>query len=262
MAFKPVAWAYKNERLGGNKLLVLTCLALYANEDGGDVYPSVATISKETGLSRRTVQRVLGELQRERWIKTARPSKANKMTKNVGRCFQLNYKRLKPQGCHTDAGVTVTRVSNETPEGRHSDAQTIHKPIHSDIDSADGFSAWWQHYPKKVAKKAAQRAWSKLKPDAELQAEIMADTISRDWPKESRFVLHPATYLNGARWEDEKPVEVIENGTKTRKRGSAVDQVRDAGKDWLTEQQRQRSGFDNSKVIEGRFTRGQEPDPE
>lgn len=283
MAFEPIAWAFKNGRLGGSELLVLTCLALYANADGRDIYPSVATIARETGLSRRQVQRVLRRLEEDRWIVQARPNKATETYRNIGRCFALNYKRLRPQGRHGDAGDTMTRGDINDTEGRHHDALSIHYPSKVSItpgeqtemipkpDPLEGFDLWWKHYPRKVAKKAAQRAWKAAKPDAALREIIMADTITREYPDEARYILHPATYLNGARWEDEKPpsAEGVSRGTTTKahKPKSAVDRVRDAGEEWLDEQERERqarsaTGSGDGKIIEGVFTRQPDGEPE
>jgi len=69
------------------------------------------------------------------------------------------------------------------------------------------FDQFWTTYPRKEAKKRAQDAWSKLKPDAGL-AKIMLDALelhkrSRKWQSESEFIPYPATWINERRWEDE-----------------------------------------------------------
>lgn len=69
------------------------------------------------------------------------------------------------------------------------------------------FAKFWQAYPRKVAKVAALRAWMKLTPgDAQLE-DMLADVLDRcrspDWLKDNgAYIPHPATYLNGKRWED------------------------------------------------------------
>lgn len=69
------------------------------------------------------------------------------------------------------------------------------------------FAKFWQAYPRKVAKVAAHRAWMKLTPgDAQLE-DMLADVLDRcrspDWLKDNgAYIPHPATYLNGKRWED------------------------------------------------------------
>lgn len=70
------------------------------------------------------------------------------------------------------------------------------------------FEVFWSVYPKKKAKSDALKAWSKLKPAPELLASILkaidVQKKSPDWLKENgKFIPHPATWLNGRRWEDE-----------------------------------------------------------
>jgi hypothetical protein len=71
----------------------------------------------------------------------------------------------------------------------------------------DAFDEFWSFVPRKTAKAAARKSYEKaLKRVASgtiLQA--MKDYAShlRCNGTESRFILHAATWLNGARWEDE-----------------------------------------------------------
>ena len=74
----------------------------------------------------------------------------------------------------------------------------------------DGFALFWQEYPRKAAKAAALKAWKKLNPSPELVERIIAHVRdhkrSPDWLKDGgQFVPHPATFLNGQRWEDDIP---------------------------------------------------------
>ena len=71
------------------------------------------------------------------------------------------------------------------------------------------FEEFWSAYPKKKAKEAAKKAWLKLKPDETLGKEIIQAVTesakTKDWLKENgKYIPHPATYLNGKRWEDER----------------------------------------------------------
>lgn len=74
----------------------------------------------------------------------------------------------------------------------------------------DGFALFWQEYPRKAAKAAALKAWQKLNPSPELVERIIAHVRdhkrSPDWIKDGgQFVPHPATFINGRRWEDDIP---------------------------------------------------------
>ena len=74
----------------------------------------------------------------------------------------------------------------------------------------DGFALFWQEYPRKAAKAAALKAWQKLNPSPDLVERILDHVRdhkrSPDWLKDGgQFVPHPATFLNGRRWEDDIP---------------------------------------------------------
>jgi hypothetical protein len=75
--------------------------------------------------------------------------------------------------------------------------------------SAPGFDDFWQRYPLHVGKQAARKAWAKLGPSPPLGQIVDALAWQRDLPRwreeGGRYVPHPATYLNGRRWEDERP---------------------------------------------------------
>ena len=71
----------------------------------------------------------------------------------------------------------------------------------NDIDPA--FNEFWAMYPRKTAKAAAVKAWKKIKPQhiPKLMYALLEHKATWLDPK---FIPHPATWLNGSRWEDEK----------------------------------------------------------
>ena len=69
------------------------------------------------------------------------------------------------------------------------------------------FDEFWDAYPKKVSKKNAEKAYAKLKPDEQTQARILdavnAAKNSDAWLRDNgQYIPHPATWLNGERWND------------------------------------------------------------
>ena len=67
-----------------------------------------------------------------------------------------------------------------------------------------------------MAKEAAGKAWGKLKSTPELLNTILADIGRRiktgEWRREEKkYILYPARYLKGNRWEDETETEEVEN---------------------------------------------------
>lgn len=71
------------------------------------------------------------------------------------------------------------------------------------------FMAWYAHYPRKVARKAAEKAWNKCSLHEKRRA--IRDTRDKqrgardpDWTRDGgKFIPHPATYLNQGRYDDE-----------------------------------------------------------
>lgn len=85
---------------------------------------------------------------------------------------------------------------------------SLQKPRSSRDDLAEPFRLFWQGYPRKVSKTEAEKAYRKLKPDAALQATLLAAVAlqakSQEWTKDGgQFVPHAATWLNQRRWEDQ-----------------------------------------------------------
>ena len=70
------------------------------------------------------------------------------------------------------------------------------------------FSLFWERYPKKLAKRDAEKAFAKINPDEKLFNLILEKLElykqSEAWLKDGgQFIPYPATWLNGRRWEDE-----------------------------------------------------------
>jgi hypothetical protein len=71
----------------------------------------------------------------------------------------------------------------------------------------EGFTTFWTAYPRKCNKIQAERAYRRLRPSTSVLECILADVAAKrrqdDWRREGgRYIPHPATYLNGRRWED------------------------------------------------------------
>ncbi|MBM3571192.1 MAG: hypothetical protein FJX52_02365 [Alphaproteobacteria bacterium] len=68
---------------------------------------------------------------------------------------------------------------------------------------------FWLLYPRRVAKQDAQKAWSKLTEAERMAALIAVATWRRVWLDRGdlQYVPYAASWLRGARWEDEIPPE-------------------------------------------------------
>lgn len=74
---------------------------------------------------------------------------------------------------------------------------------------AADFEAWWQHYPRKVGKSAAAKAYTKA--HKAVGPFVLATGLRNalaEWQAartEGQYLPHPATWLNQGRWADEHP---------------------------------------------------------
>lgn len=68
------------------------------------------------------------------------------------------------------------------------------------------FERFWGMYPRRLARKDAERAWRKIPPFKYQDVMTALKGHVRMWEQkgtEKQFIPYPASWLNGARWEDE-----------------------------------------------------------
>lgn len=109
--------------------------------------------------------------------------------------------------------VILANPEETQSKPRETQTKANHNQNHN--STSVGFTEFWQAYPRKVGKGAAQKAWDKLKPDLDSVLAALAWQTKQDaWTKDGgQFIPHPGTYLNQRRWEDEKP---LDNSNATR----------------------------------------------
>ena len=182
-------------------------------DDSGRCWPSVETIAAKCGMSERGVRNCLRSLEGMGVLTSEqRPGRST--------VYVLTYPGTRCPPEHGAPRNTVPPPRNDvppTPEPGAGGAEpgaprTIknHKLTNNEPKepSPDGrFGMFWDAYPKKVAKAAAEKAWAKLCPDQPLFDQIMsglaAATQSESWNKDGgQFIPHAATWLNGKRWTD------------------------------------------------------------
>lgn len=72
------------------------------------------------------------------------------------------------------------------------------------------FQTFWELYPRKVAKKAAEKSWQRLSQLEKEEALKALPNHIKYWQlkqTEKEFIAHPATWLNQGRWDDEIDLE-------------------------------------------------------
>jgi hypothetical protein len=116
----------------------------------------------------------------------------------------------------SNARVTASNASNDivsvsvsaavsAPESK--DPEIVTSPSARDGVGvySSHFLTFWMSYPRKVGKGDAWKAWKRLRPELpDVLRAIANQRVTPDWRKDNgAFIPHPATWLNGRRWEDE-----------------------------------------------------------
>lgn len=85
-------------------------------------------------------------------------------------------------------------------------AAEVRAIIAETANASTPFDDFWLLYPKRWAKKDARKAWDRIDPSLHNRIFIALVRWRQVWRnKEVEFLPHPATWLNGERWEDELP---------------------------------------------------------
>lgn len=85
-------------------------------------------------------------------------------------------------------------------------------------DPLDRFDEFWDTYAKKVNRKAAEGKWrlamkrAGVTPDLLIESARAYVTWERANNEGGRFIMDPARWLNGHRWEDERPARQAAQG--------------------------------------------------
>ncbi len=110
----------------------------------------------------------------------------------------------------TGINLESSRILANPLEGSSGDQGSRIKALH-------GFDVFWETYDKKISRLQAERAWKKIKITEELLETIQ--DAAREYVKstpDKSYRKHPATWLNGACWNDEviKPMPTIQKPEK------------------------------------------------
>lgn len=114
------------------------------------------------------------------------------------KCHASVIRILKKEGAYKGLGRVLQGRKDKVKEkdkDKGKEKETVY---------TDDFLEFYKEYPKKVGKQEAFKAWKKIKEPGKL-IPLMIRGIreqKRSWT-DPKFIPHPATWLNGKRWEDE-----------------------------------------------------------
>ena len=214
MSIRVMTQVWDSGQYSGSKLLLLLALADFAHDDGDNIYPTVDTLVQKTRCDRRTVQRNLRQLEGEGAIRLVRPASRHGPAE-----YQIGAAFCRPSG---DEGryPVPSGAASDANQGRRDAAQTVIKePLKEPLketknarerarvkDLKEEFGEWYQHYPRKVARGAAEKAFATVWREGAELADLIAGAkryAAQVAGKETEYIKHPATWLNAECWLDE-----------------------------------------------------------
>ena len=133
---------------------------------------------------------------------------------NFNKLIELGFLDAAPGRRRDDANVTPDGSHGDAPEKRRVEKNNAHEHAQmltqheqeKNLDKAQMlFDEFWSHYPNKVGKKRATKAFANL-PRKDQLAALSDIKSGRFANADKKFVPHPTTYLHGERWNDESAV--------------------------------------------------------
>jgi len=188
------------DKLNSSEFRVFLCLLSYANRTSGKAWPSYNTIQGCTGISRATIARAMASLKEKGLVEVVGGN-------NGVQVVTLNMDWEGWSQNEMGGGLNLRRggSQNETQQIRRQvlDNKTPLTPL-----EGGRFEEFWKAYPKKQAKKPAQKVFTSLKITDDMFRDLMAGLQAlketEQWMKDGgKYVPLPVTFLRQERWTDE-----------------------------------------------------------
>jgi hypothetical protein len=185
---------------------VFMLMASCASDDGSGIWMSKANMAADLEMGRRTVQVAIDAM-----IEIGILKEAGKKTCKNG--FTVEYLI----DVAALEALPSTRAGGAHVQERHvpraGDARQDVQEMHTNLpltfkepsNTAPAFDEFWAMWPNKVSKGDALTAWKKLKADEKRRVVEVCASWFAAWRKANPELspIHPATFLNKRRWEDE-----------------------------------------------------------
>jgi DNA-binding transcriptional MerR regulator len=219
----------------------------------GQLFTCAEQLSKDTGVSVSQVKKALSLFKKLGQIDTQKISnKGNLIT-------LLNYDKWQENSEPVTEPVTE-RVNEPVQLNTDAECSNISEPLLELVAELDAelqsnkvnkidiytpltpqlaFKIFWAYYPKKSSKKPAMSKFLKLvresKDTNQFLITVLTNILQRyklqpsNWKSGNQFCLHPSTYLNQARYEDEILHEESNNEINTKSSQAKSQRVRSVG---------------------------------
>lgn len=200
--------------MGPYQVAVYAALRSFADR-GGECWPSYQTLASRAGISEKKVRLVLSELRDEGWIGwVSRRKDDGSLASNLYSIYGVRSGTPGGEGSGTPGGEGLgtgyQRTNNQYElqpiELRNPPNPPSQAVVHPITPGVSVFDEFWATYPRKAGKGAAAKAWKQATKRASpmtILAGVQRYAQDPNLPQDHRYVPHPATWLNGDRWEDD-----------------------------------------------------------
>lgn len=213
-------WVLTSSKSKGAARLVLLSIANHVGPLGeGWVY--VKTVTREANVSEGTYLRAVRELEASGEIVRVLNDGGTRKTRADARpnTFRIVGMRT-PRGAQDAGCAGCPPRQDDHPGGAQDDHpagysgcapiavpdRAVPEPSKRATDRA-GFDEWWELYPKKVKKLAAEKAWPTAVKKAGGDPQTLIGALRAQLPQlehtERQFRPDPTSWLNQGRWADE-----------------------------------------------------------
>ena len=220
MSFHAVLQAFNlPDTIKGATRLTAIAIANRANphpdyDDQLCCWPAIKGLSRDIGASKSAVKNALNALEERNIITRIRRSDGGRDTSTLYIWHPWRAEGWNEDAMHRrEAKERGYGSSESVQEPQERPAEPLPVPTPTPVEKstekpADGFAEWWPHYPKKVKKLDAEKAYrAALKrgvtPEELLQGLQRQKAAWKAKGTEPQYIPYPATWLRAGSWEDE-----------------------------------------------------------
>jgi len=195
------------------------CLASHRNGATDQCNPSTATLARETSKHRGTIYRSLELLESAGWIGIERRA-GGRNSYTFPPIPTYSASATGCTGATSSASATKPVAPAQQNQSRQREQNKMKRTRRTNKtktraardDHGEAFAAWWEVYPRKVAKPAALKAYARaiasLKAEHDGTADQWLLARTRQFAQSpagqaGRYCPHPATWLNQERFNDD-----------------------------------------------------------
>jgi len=142
-----------------------------------------------------------------RWYNKRADRERKKIISKINAGSKGGSKTPSKQPSKTPSETGIPQTSDLKPKNTEPKSQNLELKKSILREQTQNFDVFYKQYPRKVGKANALKSWLKLNPNQEL-FELILNALAKQiavWD-DPQFILHPTTWLNGRRWEDETVV--------------------------------------------------------